>query len=240
MPRRYRCVICETVDQIALIELDTLMGDPAAWPASVWGQFRPPAGNLPASYRRFGAIEMGMAWLEKHGFSVSRFDVRRHYRVDVPKIAIDPDNLVATGLIARGNTHVSVETIDPLAYLQYYNTGIAVGVTGLKLIRDRIALLQETGAEVPIALIKMAVEAGKALAMSQATIRASGRPWGDEGDADEGFRAGSAPEASVRMGSIRIRTIEGEARPVVDKGPADRAAYSERAAQEGGEGLPHP
>ncbi|HEY6014248.1 MAG TPA: hypothetical protein VIU37_09575 [Candidatus Limnocylindrales bacterium] len=236
------CGVCTAVNPIDLIELDTLMGDPAAWPASVWKTpgfaWQVPKGDLPASYRRFGAVEMGVEWIRQHGYDeVDRRDVRRHYRFDVPKIAVTPDQLVATGLIARGNTSTNIARLNPLAYLDYYNTGIEVGLTGLQLIRDKIAALQAAGEQVPLALVKMAIDAGKSLAMSQASIKARGYPWGDEDD-DDGFRAGSAPEASPRMGSHRVRVIDGEARPVRDRGPADRATYNERARQEGSPLLP--
>lgn len=235
-----KCRVCAEVGPIDLIELDTLMGDPAAWPASVWGDtFKPPRGDLPPSYRRWGAVEMGAEWLAQHGIALDRQAIRRHYRYDVPKIGVTPEQLVTTGLIVRGKTNIQVATINPLAYLDYYNEGIQAGITGLRLIRKRIADLEAQGLEVPLALIKMAVEAGKGLAMSQASIKARGYLFGEEDD-DDGFRVGSAPEASPRIGDLRVRVIEGEARPVVDRGPADRVKYNERARQEGSPELPSP
>lgn len=236
-----KCRVCEALTPVELAELDALMGDPSAWPASLWPEmFEPPRGSLPASYRRFGAVEMGAAWLTEHGIAVERKDVRRHYRFDTPKIATTPEDLVATGLIAKGKTAgTDVATLNPLAYLTYYNTGIEVGIAGLELLRDRIAQLKEAGKEVPVALIKMAIDAGSKLAMSQATIKAAGKPFGDADDSDDGFMAGSAPAPGQRLGDHRIRVIDGEARPVRDTGPADRAAYSARARQEGSPTLPH-
>lgn len=234
------CRVCERVDQFDLIELDTLMGDPSAWPASVWGNvFEKPSGDLPASYRRFGAVEMGLEWINQKGYTgVDRTAVRRHYRYDVPKIATTPSELVATGLIARGNARTAVAKLNPLAYLTYYNTGIEVGIEGLNLLHARIEELKSRNLEVPLALIKMALDAGLKLATSQAQIKAAGRPFGADDDSDEGFRAGSDPEPSPRMGHHRIRVIDGEGRPVRDTGPADRAAYNERARQEGSPELP--
>lgn len=234
------CLVCERVDQFDMIELDAVMGDPSAWPASVWGNvFEKPSGDLPASYRRWGAVEMGLEWITQRGYAgIDRTDVRRHYRFDVPKIATNPADLVATGLIARGNARQAIATLNPLRYLEYYNTGIEVGVEGLKLLQDRIAELKAKGHEVPLALVKMALDAGSKLAMSQAAIKAAGKPWGADDDSDEGFRAGSAPEPSTRMGHHRIHVVEGESRPVRDTGPADRAAYNARARQEGSPELP--
>lgn len=232
-----RCAVCTRVDQFDLIELDTLMGDPSAWPATIWGIFNPPTGDVPASYRRYGAVEMGLDWLGRHGFDdITRTQVRNHYRFDVPKIATNPADLVATGLIARGN-QTEVAKLDPGAYLRYYNAGVEVGIKGLGLLQDRIATLQAEGKEVPLALVKLAVDVGSKLAMSQAAIKAAGKPWGDQDD-DDGFRAGSAPEPSPRFGHHRIRTIDGEARPVKDMGPADRDRFNERARQEGSPELP--
>lgn len=239
MSNRSPCKVCARVDDFARIELDTLMGDPSAWPATVWGNFNPPKGALPASYRRFGAVEMGLAWLREKGHEdLGPGDVRKHYQYDVPKVAASPDDLVATGLIARGNVASGVDTINPLKYIEYYNTGIEVGIEGLKLIRERIETLKAAGQDVPMALVKMAVEAGRSLALSQAQIRARGQNFGDEGDPDDGFRAGSAPEPSPRMGHHRARVIDGETVVVRDVGPQDRAAYNERARQEAGVELP--
>lgn len=232
--------MCAQVNAFDLIELDALMGDPSAWPASVWGNvFEKPQGDLPAAYRRFGAIEMGVEWLARHDYlELDRGDVRRHYRYDVPKIATTPADLVATGLIARGNARTTIAKLNPLAYLTYYNTGIEVGIEGLNLLMDRIETLKKENKEVPIALVKMALDAGGKLAMSQAAIKAQGRPFGQDDDADDGFRTGAGDAPSTRMGHHRIRTVEGESRPIRDTGPADRAAYNERARQEGSPELP--
>lgn len=238
------CKVCIGVDPMDLIGLDSIMGDPAAWPATIWGPiFKPPkAANLPASYRRFGAVEMGMAWLAEKGIPMARRDVRRHYRFDVPKIGTNPDELVQNGLLRRGRASEGrmAVRIDPIAYLSYYNTGIQVGLEGLSLLAERIEKLKSDDKEVPIALIKMAIDSGAKLATSQASIVASGKQWGGDGDEDEAFRANTdGPLPSDRMGHTRVRVIEGQARPVADEGPADREAYSDRAAQEGGIELPH-
>lgn len=233
------CVVCDRLTPLQLAELDALMGDPSRWPSTVWGIFEPPKG-MPASYRRFGAMEMGAGFLRDNGYAdITRAALRRHYRFDVPKIAADPDDLVANGLIASSSAGPMAEIVDPVAYLRYYAKGIEVGVTGLTLLQERVQKLRSDNQEVPLALIKMMMENGTKLAMSQAAIRAAGKSWGGDENVDDAFRSSSAPEPSQRFGDHRIRVIDGEARPIVDRGPADRARYTERARAEGGEGLPH-
>lgn len=237
-----RCAVCELVDPISLIDLDLVMGDPAAWPSTLWGMFRPPAGDLPASYRRWGAVEMGLAWVQERGLPINRVQMRRHYRYDVPKIAATPEQLIENGLVASQPPNAAVTVpakIDPLRFLEYYDKGIEVGIEGLRLLQQKIQTLKNADAEIPLALVKMAIDAGSKLAMSQAAIRAAGKNMGGEDDEDEGFRAGSAPAASPRFEGVRVREIEGVSRPIRDRGTADREAYTERATQEGGAGLPH-
>lgn len=235
------CAVCEALTPLQLAELDSLMADPTRWPVTVWGMFDPPKG-MPASYRRFGAMEMGTGFLRDNGHGdIPNRELRRHYRFDVPKIAVDPDDLVATGLIAstRDTSLIPDAAIDPVAYLRYYAKGIEVGIEGLRLLADRVQDLQSRKQEVPIALIKMMMENGTKLAMSQASIRAAGKSWGSDENVEDAFRDASAPVPSPRFGDQRVRVIDGEARPIVDRGPADREHYSERARAEGGEGLPH-
>lgn len=238
--RTIKCRVCREVTEADLLELDLLMGDPSRWPVTVWGMFEPPRA-LTASYRRFGAMEMGAAFLTDHGYDIEKGQLRRHYKYDVPKIAGSPDELVANGLIASTSTKDSriPEVIDPTAYVRYYAKGIEVGITGLQLLQDRVNAIRSKNEEVPLALIKMLIDNGVKLATSQAAIVAAGRRWGNQDDIDDGFMSGSAPTPSPRMGHHRVRVVDGVSMPVADEGPADREHYTERARQEGGEGLPH-
>lgn len=237
------CRVCDTVGPGDLIELDALMGDSSRWPATVWGQFEPPAGPLTGSFRRFGAVEMGLALLKSKGIEgINRGHMRRHYRFDVPIVAISPADFVGIGVeqTADGRSVIVPSVVDPLDYLKYYGQGIKLGIAGLRLLEARIDKLVKDGKadEIPMSTIKMIADIGAKLATSQAKIRASGQRWGDESDAEEGFRQGSEPPPSPRMGHARIRTVEGVARPVRDEGPADRAAYNRRAREEGSPLLP--
>lgn len=236
------CRICDTLPADQLVELDLLMADPRRWPRTAWRIFDPPKGVLPASYRRYGAVNVGRDWLTAHGWTFSNLVIRRHYRFDVPLVAIDPAELVHRGLIAGSDGRVAgpvPEPLDATAFLRYYNEGIKLGIQGLELLTKRVQKLIDTEQEVPLALIKQIVDTGAKLAMSQASIKAAGKGFGgDDGDENEGFRIGAGDDASPRIGHSRVRTIDGERVPVVDEGPADRADYNERARQEGRPLLP--
>jgi hypothetical protein len=68
--------------------------------------------------------------------------------------------------------------------------------------------------------------------MSQAAIRAAGKRFGEaDEDENDSFRGGD--DISNRIGSHRVRVIDGEQRPVRDRGLTDRTIYNERAAMEG-------
>lgn len=234
------CNLCNTMPPGDLVELDLVMGDPLRWPVTVWGMFKPPEGSLPISYRRLGAMNVGQAWLDEHGWSgaFSTGQLRHHLRYDVPVLSVDVNELITRGLLGQSTVANSrpghtTAVIDPLAYIRLYNKGIEVGIQGLELLSTRVQALIERGEDVPLPLVKMIVDAGLKLATSQASIKAAGRTFGDEaGDENEAFR-GSA-DVGRRFGHQRIRRIEGERRPVADNGLTDRAHYNERAAQEGG------
>lgn len=237
------CRVCDTVGPGDLIELDALMGDSSRWPATVWGQFEPPAGPLTGSFRRFGAVEMGLALLRSKNIDgINRGHMRRHYRFDVPIVAITPADFVSIGVEQGADQRMvaAPAEVDPLNYLKYYQQGINVGIASLRLLEARITAMVAAGKadEIPMSIIKLAADLGAKLATSQAKIRASGQRWGDESEEEEGFRQGAEPPPSPRMGHARIRTIEGKAVPVRDEGPADRAAYNRRAREEGSPTLP--
>lgn len=233
------CAICSTLPPGDLIELDLIMSDPLRWPVTIWGLFKPPEGGLPISYRRFGAMKMGAAWLAEHGWRdrFSNSQLRAHLRYDVPVLSTDVEELIARGLVGQttaGNSrpgHTS-DAIDPLGYIKLYNKGIELGIQSLELMQARVQALVDKGEEVPLPLLKMVMDAGLRLATSQAHIKSAGRRFGnEEQDENDAFMGGD--EISPRLGHHRLRMIEGKIRPVVDEGMADRAAYNERAVMEG-------
>lgn len=243
------CRVCDTVAPGDLIDLDLLMGDASRWPSSVWGIFNPPKGQLTAGYQRFGAMEMGRRFLAERGYTgIPDVSLRKHYRYDVVVVASSPEDLVNKGLIEAGDTRESMpslpdlERLDPRAFLTYFNRGIQLGNRGLELIAERIEKMILAGEDPPLSLLTKVAEMGGKLATTQAVLRARGLQVGDSDDADEGFRAGSDPDGlpSQRLGHHRIRTIDGQARPVVDMGAADRARYNEGAAEDGSPRLPAP
>lgn len=239
--QRVGCVICDTLPPGDLVELDLLMGDPTRWPKTIWGIFNAPKGTLSASYRRYGAMEMGANFLAEKGYSFTRLAIRRHLRFDVVPIASNADELVAAGLISDSKSVVAPLTgpIDPKAYITFFGRGIELGNRGLELLAGRVEKMIAAGEDVPMATLKMIAELGAKLATTQATIRARGGRVDDGGDEEEGFRAGVAPLPSQRFNHTRIRVIDGDATPMRDEGPADRAHFSERNRMEGGSGLPH-
>jgi len=209
-----------------------MMADPGRWPKAVWGVFDLPDGpNVPPVMREWGALEVGVAWLNENGYGdLNKAHVRNHYERHVTLIPQDP---AAAGAAADGKSAPD-PTIDPLAYLRFYMKGIEIGRKGLELLAEHVDQLQQKKLPVPLNLIKMMVDAGAKLAVSQATIKAREKSLPTElGDEDEGFRAAPGP----KFDHTRIRDVAGETRPVHDEGPADRAVYNDRAGQEGGPKL---
>lgn len=231
------CKVCDTLSPQELVELDMTLADPLRWPKTVWGLFPAPEvsadGMLPISYRRFGAMEMGQAWLKSNGYDIPRGSLRKHFANHVPVIHVNVDELVQRGLIKldQKTRHGAGDPIDPTNFLQFYTLGVSIGVAGLKLLQERVQGMVDRGEEVPLALIKQIVDTGAKLAMSQAQLRTRGHAFEEEDDENDGFRGGE--DVSPRFGSYRVRTVEGESRPVYDEGPTDRKRFNERARQEG-------
>jgi hypothetical protein len=244
---RNGCRICESIPIADLTELDLLMGDASRWPSTIWGVFDPPKGPMNALRQRFGAVRMAQGWLVAHGHAgeFSEAQIRQHYRYDVTVIASDPIELLNKGIIEASpgrSDRPSLpdgEKLDPAAFLTYFDRGIKLGNRGLALLEARIDKMIADGVEIPFPILKQLIDAGGKLAMTQAQLKARGLQLGDAADEDEGFRAGSMPLPSQRVGHNRVRVIEGEARPIRDEGPADREHFDERNRAEGGPGLPH-
>lgn len=239
-----RCGICDTLDPVELTRYDLIVGDPARWPRTLWKEngWEPPKGLLPPHYRAWGQNRVGRDWLDSHGYNdISESLIKGHMR-HVARVARRPVELADVGLISGQPVTKDIpnpRSVDPNAYLAYYAAGVRVGIRGLALLERRIDAIEKADKEVPLDLIKMMVDAGSRLATSQAQIRSRGMKMGEDSD-DDAFRRAASPEDNgevTRIGHIRIRTIDGEARPVTDDGLGDRTDYNERAAREGNPGL---
>lgn len=220
----------------ALLELDSLIGDPAAWPSTVWGLFEPPKGGLSASYRRYGAQRMGQEWLARNGYNFTTGALRRHIRYDVAHVARDAAELAQVGVITLSNPRTRIPTaptIDSGAFIRYFNAGIQMGEAAQRLLAERINAAIDKGEEPDPKLVLKLAEMGAAFARTQAGLVAKGLKFGQEEDEDDAFRGSADDLPSPRMGHHRVRTVDGERRPVTDEGPADRAHFNRRAAEEG-------
>jgi hypothetical protein len=235
-----RCYICMNLEAVDVLELDHLMGDPACWPRTFWKDagWQPPKGLLPPKYRLWGALAIGQDFLKRKGYTVQDKDLRRHYYNHVAKVVATPKELAETGVIAGKPVQVPFEApIDPTLFMRYYASAVEVGVLGLTLLKERVERLIAAEQQVPMDLLKMMVDTGSKMAQSQASIKARGVDLGRSDDLDA-FRTAASDDPSPRFGRHRIRLIEGERRPVVDAGPADRAEFNEKAAASGGTKLP--
>lgn len=246
-PPGRECGVCRKVADVDLVRLDLLAGDPARWPRTIWqdaglpgkGGWEPPKGLLPPRYRSWGQFKVASDWLARNGYEdLTENQIRGHLK-HIPMVARRPVELAETGLVA-GRPVPTPRPVDPNAYLAYYAKGVAAGIRGLELLERRIARLEERGEEVPLDLIKMMVDAGAKLATSQAQIRSRGVKMHEDND-DDAFRRAASPEPegeATRVGHVRIRTVGGETRPIMDEGRADRTAYNERARKEGNPEIP--
>lgn len=232
-----RCIVEETLGREASLELDTLLADPSRWPSAILDPWKLPAGQLPSTMRQWGAVRLGLEWADARGFKVSKAQMARHYQHHVPILPYSADDIAAAATKPPVNGPAKTD-LKPMQFLELYAKGLEVGYDALARIQKRV---DELGDDAPTSLLLKLADLGTKLAMSQASIRARGASLNDGEDDDiAGFRSGSAPLPSERMGHQRIRTIDGEARPVRDEGPTDRARYNQRAREEGGPRLPAP
>lgn len=234
------CDVCTKLSPVQLLELDTVVGDPAGWPVTIWAMFKPPEGGLPASYRRYGAQRMGREWLDKHGYGhITDGRLRLHIRYDVSHVARDATDLVKIGIIRKTSTQTRIPTapvIDGAAFIRYFNAGIQMGEAAARMMAERINAAIESGEDADPKLVMKLADMGAAFAKTQASLMAKGLKFGQDENDDDAFR-GAADDLPVKIGNNAIRTIDGERRPVADAGPADRERYRKRAEQEGSEGL---
>jgi len=236
------CSVCTRLSPGQLLELDSILGDPATWPITIWGIFEKPKGGLPASYRRFGAVRMGRDWLDSHSYAdISDQRLRMHIRYDVVHIAHDAADLARIGIIAKSTAlHTRIPTapaLDASAFIRYFNSGIQMGEAAQRMLAERINMAIEAG-EIPEAkLVMKLADMGAAFARTQAALMAKGLKFGQEDDDDDAFRGGEDTLPGPRIGNNRVRVVDGERRVVHDAGPADRERYRKRSEQEGSEGL---
>lgn len=236
------CAICSRLTSRELLELDSVVGDPAAWPSTVWGIFDPPKGPMSVSYRRYGAQRMGREWLDKHGYGdLSNYVLRRHIRYDVAHVARDTAELVAVGILRSSQGSVTkipeAPTIDSGAFIRYFNSGIIMGEAAHRLLAETINKTIEAGDIPDPKLVMKLADMGASFARTQAGLVAKGLKFGEAENEDDAFRGSADSLPSERIGGVRIRTIDGERRPVRDKGRKDRDGYNKRAKEEGSEGL---
>jgi len=235
------CRICAMPEK-DLVELDMLLATPPdELDAKLFGDLDIPPPDLPAEWKRFGVIRKAQVWLEERGYKFARATLAAHYNKHLTALAIPSDSSRALreGTLSDGSTTPSHPEPLKMAieYHKYFRTGMQVGHKALRLIE---AKLDDTEHPPSQALIMAAANLGSNLAKAQAAIVTKGMRFVLEDDgAIEGFAGTDDEDApSPRFGSYRVRTIEGERRPVLDEGPADRARYNKTAKESGAPLLP--
>jgi len=222
-----------------LIELDLLMGDPNNWPAAVFAGLNVPKGLLPPSWRRWGAIRLAKQWGSDHGLVFADKSLRVHYHRHVHQFPQNVFDIAVAGApeLVRGS-QLPVR-LSPVTFRQYYEKGIELGYIALSQLTERVKAAQEKGDIISTDLLLKLADVGTKLATNAASLEMRGfELMRNKDDEMEGFRAGSMPIPSPRMGHHRVRVIDGVARPVVDEGRADRREFNERAELEGNTTLP--
>jgi hypothetical protein len=218
------CKLEAQVPSVMLAELDSLMATPTRWPHNVWGLLAP--RTLTPAARRWGATEVGVAWLAERGYEIARVDVLRHYRLHVPVMASTLEELGAMAAELDGRRHTpGTPYRGAAAVVTFYDKALALGIRSMELLNRRM----DRG-QVDDTMLLATANLGARLASSAAMLAVrGGSPLGREDDPWEGAR----PQIGPRIGHGRMRVIEGVPRHIKDDGPADRAEYSEKAAAEG-------
>lgn len=240
------CRICSLVPPAELTDLNSLLADPSLWAPAVLEGWVIPKGALPATIRQYGGIATGMNWLREHGFPAADIkrgvrgnlwqSMERHFKSHVVHIAKNREETEQLGQMAQGHVDRALMVLPdsrPNLFLDYYSTGIRLGVYALNKLEAQVKEMEAAGEKVSDRLLWQLAELGGKLAQSQASLLVRGGMKDDDPDAMGGFRRGEAPLPSQRFGDHRIRTIDGQTRPVVDAGPADRKEHNERARQAG-------
>ena len=241
---RLRCYVCKSLPEPELLEFNALLGNPDEWPSNLLAEWDVPKKLVPGRMRRWGGLALGVDYFKRKGIPITRDKMLYHFTNHVVHIATTPKQVIEVGKMAMSdrvdpNSQTSLmPAIRPRLYIDYYSKGIQLGVYALDELKARIHRMEEKGEAVPDKVLWQLADLGAKLSQSLAGMAARGSRQEQDDDEVGGFREGSAPLPSQRFGGSRIRTIEGEARPVVDEGRADRMAYNERARQEGSPTLP--
>lgn len=235
------CKVCAMPER-DLVELDLLLSTPPGeLDAKLFGGIDLMPPDLPAEWKRFGAIRKSQLWLEERGYAFTRQTLVAHFNQHLPAVFIsDSDRALQTGRLSDGTP--APEAPSPLnmavEYHALFKAGMLVGHRALELLMERI---NDPDNKPSNALLVQAANIGKSLALAQAAIVTKGMRFVLEDDgAIEGFLGAEEDRPSPRFGSYRVRTIEGERVPVRDEGPADRRHHNDRARMEGSIELPAP
>jgi hypothetical protein len=231
------CRVCRTLPALQTVELDGLMGDPQRWNIDVaYGALTPQ--RFSPSARKIGAVNVGLRWAHDHGYQMlNRADILRHYTRHTPLIAHTLEEYAEFAVVGDPSSrHRRVVGLAGVG--EVYNKAVDLGVMSLTLLIARLEERIRRGETVPSAELMAYAEYGAKLAISAAGLRRSGAsPFGGERGAYEGFRGGEGAPGPKISRDVRMRTINGESRPVIDRGPKDRAAYNARAELEGRDKL---
>jgi hypothetical protein len=234
------CAVEDKLGREASLELDIMLADPKRWPKAIFEGWQLPPGPMPATMRTWGAQKIGLEWCRARDVDVTKAQMARHIRDHVPIVPYTPEDFVVKGGDPRDKPSDLVPH-DPISFLQVFQNGLRVGNKALEMLLKRVEEAETAGEALPTQLLLKLADLGAKLATSEASIRTRGAAMSDSGNDElEGFRSGSAPLPSERIGHQRIRVIDGEARPVRDEGPTDRARFNERAREEGSPTLPSP
>lgn len=234
------CSVCTLPDE-QLLALNLILADPNQWPKTIFEGIKLPKGALPAGYRLWGAMRMAQEWVKEQGLVINEKALRKHYNNHVVQVPASATHFAEQGMISAADSRLARPDLGmtPVRFRDFYSKGVELGQKGLNLLLAKIEKMQQEDKDVPVDLLLKAAEIGTKLATSAAQLEMRGFELERHREEEtEGFRAGSMPLPSDRLGHHRIRVIEGVARPVTDEGRADRREYNERAEEEGQATLP--
>lgn len=239
-PKRKRCWICESLTPAELRQFDAYLTAPLMWPETEREQL---GSRMPG---RIMQAKVGVAWLVDHGradFGAPQIKAHLDHRAAVKAEVMD---LVAAEAVPAG----------AIELMSFYAEAISAARKAIAKLVVRMNDVDDPLTDDQ--LFRLAGLGGK-YAMSAAVLRQKGMSPlpGDEGyvppeqpaaeppppeppkqiprvvDPMDGFLAGSAPRPSKKHGQVRVRVVEGVARPVRDEGTRDRELYNKTADQEG-------
>lgn len=232
------CKVCGMPER-DLVQLDLLLSTPPEEiDAKLFGDLGVVPPDLPAEWKRFGALRKAQLWLEERGYAFTRQTLVAHFNQHLPAVWVsDSDRALQTGRLSDGTPAPTAPEPLKMAieYHAFFKMGLQAGFRALEMLVQRLE-----APEAPSnALLLQIAHIGKGLAQAQAAIVTKGMRFVmEDDDAIGGFMG--EDETSPRFGAYRVRTIEGKRVPVHDEGPADRREYNERAREEGSVELPAP